>query len=343
METSQMYIVRKRYKEYAARNKVTLRRSKFTQKVYVNMKDTARQVAIHNCKIQKMELRLGSYSSATYIWVKATNSLFSGKFDLLSAYRNSFILVEFIGCSIEGNILIDAQADEDENEVPADAVVNFRRSSFTSLSDRKWKNRNREDKNNLRMYNITRVNIRGCKFSGVDIAIFGRDADKRRCCSDVTLKKSRLSNTRLLCRHVSLEIARSRFRVSGDSESMDIHYSDDSMLNWVSSHGTRFTAVDATFNASNTQGSPELISVSRKNAVMENVQLLCPVKVTADLTNTTKYKLLCTTQCIHNEYKVRDITKTYFRQNIFRVYILKYINNHSHTNQQRNYSKIVED
>ena len=135
METSQTYIIRKRYKQYAARNKIMLRRSKFTEKVYINMKDTARQVAIHNCKIKKMEMRLGSYFSATYIWVKVTNSVFSGKFDLLSAYKNTFVLVEFIGCNIENDLLIDAQADEDENEVPADAVVNLRRSSFKNLPD----------------------------------------------------------------------------------------------------------------------------------------------------------------------------------------------------------------
>ena len=109
----------------------------------------------------------------------------------------------------------------------------------------------------------------------------------------------------MLCRQVSLKIAHSRFRVPDDRYTDP----DESVLNWVGYHGTRFTVVDATFNASNAQGTRELISVSRKNAVMENVQLLCPVKVTADLTNTTKYKLLCTTQCIHNEYKVWDITQ----------------------------------
>ena len=146
------------------------------------------------------------------------------------------------------------------------------------------------------MHNITRVNIRGCKFSRVEITIVGRDAEKRRCCSDVTLKKSRLSYTRLFCRKVSLEIVGSKFRVS-----------DDSMMYWTSYHGSRFTAVNATFNTSNAQGAQALLSVSRKNAVMENVQLLCPVKVTASLTEPTKYNLLCTTQCIHNEYKVRNM------------------------------------
>ena len=34
METSQTYIVRKRYKQYAARNKIMLRRSKFRESLH---------------------------------------------------------------------------------------------------------------------------------------------------------------------------------------------------------------------------------------------------------------------------------------------------------------------
>ena len=185
------------------------------------------------------------------------------------------------------------------------------------------------------MYNITRVNIRGCKFSRVEITIVGRDAEKRRYCSDVTLKKSRLSNTRLFCRKVSLEIVGSKFRVS-----------DDSMVYWTSYHCSRFTAVNATFNTSNAQGAQALLSVSRKNAVMENVQLLCPVKVTASLTEPTKYNLLCTTQCIHNEYKVRNMNLEFSSVRIKLVDMTSNTDNHllvgfqtssyknSHNNQQ---------
>ena len=278
METSQMYIVRKRYKQYAAKNKITLRRSTFTEKVYINIRDTARQVAIHNSKIKKIELRLGSLTSATYIWVKVSNSVFSGNFDLLSAYRNTFILVEFIGCSIERNLLIHGQADEDENQHSAEVAVNFRGSSVQG--DRK--------RTKLKIYEVKTVNIRDCKFSGVDIIV-----QKQKCCSDMTLKKNRLSNSLLNCTKVSVQIIRSRFKVSNDHAVI-----------WRSHHRSRFSAVDTTFKGSVTDGPRTLLSISRKNAVLENVQLLCPLKVTADLNNDEKYELKCTTQCLHNEYKV---------------------------------------
>ena len=309
METSQTYIVRKRYKRYAAKNRITLRRITFAEKVYFNMEDTARQVVIHNCNVKKIELRLGSLTSATYIWVKVTNSVFTGNVDLLSAYRNTFILVELIGCMVERNLLINGQADEDENQDPAEVVVNLRRSSFRpEVQDRNLKNRKY-----LEMYDVKSVNIRDCKFSRFYVIISGRNAEKRKWSSDITLKKSRLSNTGLNCTKVSLEILRSRFTVSGES-----------LVNWTSYYGNRFMAVDTTFKATKANEDLTVLEISRKNAVLENVQLLCPLKVTADLSNAEKYKLLCTTQCVHNEYKVRDNSWMQTRQMVHITYLVKH-------------------
>ena len=199
---------------------IVLQDSSFSNKVYINVDGTVRKVIIHNCGTSTIELRLGTWTrSLTYVWVKATDSVFSGEIDLLSGY-NSAILVEFIACICKNKFQIDGWSE---------VVMNFSDSTFKetlfihTAGIATFANCSFQEKiliqnavnftftNSSFLKGVqlegststTTVTITNCRFSqgGVIIISKGR----------VSLKQSRLSNTLLDCSEISIQVIDSLF------------------------------------------------------------------------------------------------------------------------------------
>ena len=235
---------------------VTLRRSAFDGKVFIIAKNTTRHFTIYNCKMKKIELKLGQFASATYILVKVINSVFTEYFDLISAFRNTYVTSNFLGCTIERELSLNGQATRDPDEHPADVAVILKDTAIIM--------------ENVKINEITSVDVIDCDISGKIINITGRDVEETKCCSSVTFKNSRFTDIQISCKKASL-----------------------SKLLLLTQP---FTLVNTTFSASTSDGPHTLLSISRKNAVLENVQVLCPLKVTADLTDDKQFKLMCSVQ-----------------------------------------------
>ena len=203
---------------------------------------------------------------------------------------------------IERSFLIDGQATEDQEEHPANVVVKLIGCSFKKLDYSDGSNGY-----NIHMYEVSSVSIRDCRFTGNKMEISGRSRDISRCCSNVMIKKSKFRNSNVQCTRTSVNIVASQFTVTNMA----------AMVTWTGYHGSRFTAVDTTFIVTKGDEPRALLSVTRKNVAMENVQLLCPLKVTADLSDEEKYQLLCTTLCVHNEYKVEYLESGTFKMVVF--------------------------
>ena len=292
METNKMRMARKHFKQYMSKKKIILHQSIFIAKIYIHLKDITRQITIDNCEMKKIEFKIGQFASLTYIWVKVTNSIFHKHFDLFSAFRSTFIILDFVDCTIEKKLSINGQAALDDSEDPADIAVSFKTTVIIA--------------GYITINTITSIDVIDCNISGKIMYISGRAVEKVKCCSTVNLENSRIIDTKLDCARVSLNIIDSTITISYNFFVSD---SDDATLvTWTSYHGSRFKAIDSTFDARAADLPQTLLNISRKNVVLENVHMVCLVKVTADLHDNKTYRLLCSTQCAQNEYKVSTIS-----------------------------------
>ena len=293
IETNKMHIARKHYKQYMPNNKIILHQSTFIAKVHIYLKDTTRQITIDNCEMKKIEFKVGHFASLTYIWVKVIKGIFYKYFDLSSAFRSTFIILDFVGCTIEKRLSIYGQAAlADGDEDPADIAVSFKTTVIIA--------------DYIIINDITSFDVIDCNISGKIMYITGRAVEKVKCCSTVNLENSRIIDIKLDCARVSLNIINSTITVSYNFFVSD---SDDATLvTWTSYHGSRFKAIDSTFDGRAADWPQTLLNISRKNVVLENVHMVCLVKVTVDLNDNKTYRLLCSTQCAQNEYKVSRIS-----------------------------------
>ena len=138
---------------------------------------------------------------------------------------------------------------------------------------------------NMKISEAGNVTIRDS--SGGFAKIEGTAAKKRKCCSEITVTNSTLSQTGLDCKKVSLKIVDSIV----------------SRVIWESYKGSRFIALDTAIETTTmTEGSIILLSVTKNMSVLQNVQLFCPMKL---YQNTGKDKLIIQCAgCDQHEYKV---------------------------------------
>ena len=216
METSQSITDENQLNPFVDQKEIVLQNNSFLEKVYINVEDTTRQVIISNCKIDKMELRLGIWTwSSTFVLVKATDSVFSGGIDILSGFSNNAILVEFITCICEDPLQIHGSPEVVLNfsnssfkgqvfiqragsisfinclfleTVLIESAVNF---TFTNCSFR-------EGVKLKGSTSATTATITNCRFSKGKVIIIHR--------AKVSVKHSQLRNTLLNCSKVSIQI-----------------------------------------------------------------------------------------------------------------------------------------
>ena len=118
----------------------------------------------------------------------------------------------------------------------------------------------------------------------------------KKCCSDITVTNSTLSQTGLDCKKASLKMVDSIV----------------SRVIWKSYNGSRFIALDTAIETTTmTAGFITLLSVTKNKSVLQNVQLFCPMKLN-QITGKDQLRILCV-GCNQDEYKV-SITFDLFTQ-----------------------------
>ena len=248
--------------------------------------------------MRKVEFLLGDWDHETFAWVVVIESTIEENFELISGYYDTFVIADFRNAKFNGTLSIDAHGNEAFGGDPAWVDVKMQKCSFLRNDeeflnkverDNKRGNANQEFTLNM----IKSVNITKSQFQKVEMTIFGRKEEEAKS----VIQESKFWDTELHVFETSLVMTNSLFVIKHKTLVFHFH--------WKHGAQTKIKASNITLNAStiDIENEAAVMSVPKRNALLENIQIICPIKVHPPSPETYEYTMGCTSQCVHNEYK----------------------------------------